>query len=278
MTFRSRLFLGMLAVVVLTTAASLLLAQRQNQSTYAALADQLFSLQSSSFRDLQAVADRTAIEEVTRLATSVRLFAAMEENDPAIYRIAADELRQGNYAFFRMLDRSGAMLPPVDGAGGMIDMETVASQVPSAALAASDGSVQLGFVVLQQSGRDLPFRILAASINSFGVHVGTLVLGQSVRAPAGSDATDATLHSALVAGGRLVGSALPASLVEGLVNNAGLDDARPGMDRTGSHDTPEGETWLYRRSLLNPDSLFPEAWLVSAISTASFDAEQRALA
>ncbi len=111
MSFRVRLLLAILAIVVLTTALSLVIAQRQNRATFQGLAGELFDLQSRSFRERQAIADAAAVDEIKRLATSVRLFAALEENDPDIYKITADELRLGDFGFFRLLDREGQLLP-----------------------------------------------------------------------------------------------------------------------------------------------------------------------
>lgn len=274
MSFRLRLLLAILAVVVLTTALSLLIAQRQNRATFQSLADELFNLQSESFRERQRLADAAAVDEIKRLANSVRLFAALEENDPDIYRITADELRLGDYGFFRLLDRDGQLMPPpVDGPGRLADLESIASRIPVDTLAAREGDVQLGFLMLRQgTAEPQPFRILAASISNFGMHVGTLVVGQKVAAPSrGEDAAATTpLLSALAIDGQVTGDAALASLPtpSGDGNEA---------DHIDSHSTADGTTWLYRRSVLNPGSLFDPAWLVSAISLAAFEAEQRAL-
>ena len=66
---------------------------------------------------------------------SVRLFAALEENDPEVYKIAGDELRLGEFAFFRLLDAHGDVIPPpADGRAGAFDLANVrGSLVPAAA-------------------------------------------------------------------------------------------------------------------------------------------------
>ena len=61
--------------------------------------------------------------EARRLAQSVRLFAALEEGDPEeVYKIASDELRLGEFAFFRLLDAEGKLIPPgADSRAGVFD-------------------------------------------------------------------------------------------------------------------------------------------------------------
>ena len=136
MAFSVRLLLAILAVVVITTSATLLIAQRQNRVTYRAVVDQLFELQSAAFLHEQEFRHAAAAAQAARLATSVRLFAALEERDPDLYKIAADELSSGDYAFFRLLDRDGVVLqPPEDSRAGMPELAD-ASLAPLSAAAA----------------------------------------------------------------------------------------------------------------------------------------------
>jgi class 3 adenylate cyclase len=275
MSFRVRLLLSILAVVVLTTALSLIIAQRQNRASFQNLADQLFRMQSDTFRERQEIADAAAVEEVRRLATSVRLFAALEEHDPDVYKIAGDELRLGEFGFFRLLDHSGQLLPlGAESPARLPGLEDFENRIPVEALAGREGDVQLGFLMLKQNaGAPEPYRVLAASITSFGLHVGTLVVGQRIEPPvvqiSGPDV--APVHSALAIEGQLAGD-------DGLAPLPTMQQGDAAEDRVDSFVSAAGETWLYRRSLLNVDSLFPAAWLVSALSLATFEAEQRTLA
>src|SRR4026209_3012914 len=104
MSFRAKLLQAIMGIVVVTTVASLFIAQRQNSDSYKAVVDDLFRHQLSSFQQEQEIRLAAAAQEVRRLADSVRLFAALEANDPEVYKIAGDELRVGDFDFFRLLN------------------------------------------------------------------------------------------------------------------------------------------------------------------------------
>ena len=91
MSFRARLLQAIMGIVVVTTVASLLIAQQQNSESHKAVVDDLFRNQLRSFQEEQEVRLAIAAKEAQRLAVSVRLFAALEANDPEIYKIAGDE-------------------------------------------------------------------------------------------------------------------------------------------------------------------------------------------
>lgn len=112
MSFRARLLQAIMSIVVVTTVASLLIAQRQNSDSYKAVLDDLFRHQLSSFQQEQGIRLTIASKEARRLADSVRLFAALEANDPEVYKIAGDELRLGDFAFFRLLNARGEIIAP----------------------------------------------------------------------------------------------------------------------------------------------------------------------
>ena len=126
MTFRTKLLQAILAVVAASTAASLFVAQRQSSESYGALVDELFRNQATAFEREHETRLEVAAGEIERLAMSVRLFAALEENDPEVYKVAGDELRLGEFAFFRLLDAHGNVIPPPsDGRAGVFDPANV---------------------------------------------------------------------------------------------------------------------------------------------------------
>ncbi|MBN8247297.1 MAG: HAMP domain-containing protein [Verrucomicrobia bacterium] len=121
---RLKLVLAMMAVVVLATGASLVVAQRRVREAYQRLADQQFEAQFNRFAELQA-ARLGAVGERCRSAvrTSVRLRAAAEETDAELlYLTGADELRvltgdspqNPRPAFFLFFDARGEVIPPPD--------------------------------------------------------------------------------------------------------------------------------------------------------------------
>lgn len=279
MAFSVRLLLAILTVVLITTSATLLISQRQNRATYRAVVDDLFTLQSAAFLREQEFRHAAAASQAARLATSVRLFAALEERDPDLYKIAADELRSGDYAFFRLLDRDGVVLKPTaDSRAGMLQLPDVSLEPLSAAAAngAERSDVQLGFMTLADSDNTLqPFRVLTMSINSFGSHVGSLVIAQLVSTTfsPGNNAASNPVRSALVINNQLISDEIDPATAQALQSKLDLPD------RDTARVVAVGEsTALYRKYVLNEGSVFPPAFLLSSISMASFDADQRALA
>src|SRR5258705_946826 len=182
MTFRTKLLQAILGVVIVTTAATLWIAQRQNSASYGAVVDELFRDQALAFRREHEVRLEAAAQEAERLAASVRLFAALEENDPEVYKIASDELRLGEFTFFRLLNARGELIPPpADGHAGVLDLDAVrGSLLPARIPPDARSSVQLGFIeVARGVGRSTRvYRILATPIVNFDTLVGTLILGQ----------------------------------------------------------------------------------------------------
>ena len=271
MTFRAKLLLAIVGVVVATTAASLAIAQRQNAASYRALVDELFRNETAAFQREQETRHEVAAEDVARLAGSVRLYAALEAGDPEVYKIARDELRLGEFTFFRLLDAHGAMIPaPLDARAGDIELDGANVALVPRELATNDRRVQLGFVASTTNAARV-YRLLAAPVVNFDARVGTLLLGQRLHMTPNGEARG--LRSALWIDGRLVGGDLPAEIVGPLAVRFAQMDAPSDAEIDAG-----GVAYRYQRFRLNPDSAYPATDLVSIFSMASFAAEQRALA
>ena len=275
MTFRTRLLLAILGVVVFTTAVSLLVAQRQHGSAYRTLGDELLSNQEAWFQRLQSGRQQQAAAMVGRLAGSVRLFAALEAQDPAVYQIAGDELRLGEFSFFRLLDASGQLIePPVEYGTHAPALPTWLTEARGFSTAANP-RVELGYVLVPGAEDGGIFRILAAQIRNFDRRVGTLLLGQRVTA-LGQQATDggtlAMTHSAFWLDDQLAGAGLPPDV------RTPLEAALAASPRAEAPLIQAGESsYRYEITPLNPDSAYPPAYLVSLFSMDGFVAEQRDL-
>jgi class 3 adenylate cyclase len=300
MTFRTKLLQAILAVVVLSTAASLYVVQRESSASYRALVDELFRNQAAAFEREHETRLEFAAEEAQRLATSVRLFAALEENDPEVYKIAGDELRLGEFSFFRLLDAHGDVIPPPsDGRAGTIDVAHVRGALaPSESLAASRAEsttqstttqvsgadlssanappgVQVGFIELMRDGKSsIVYRVLSTPIVNFDANVGSLILGERVRRlGTGPNQAHEGLHSALWVDNRLAGGdvpdALKAPLAAALQTNPSPTDAE--LDAGDKH-------YRYARFRLNEHSRYPPVDLVSVFPMGEFEAQQRGLA
>ena len=289
MTFRARLLQAILGVVAVATAASLYVAERQSRASHDALVDALFRQQTAAFQREQEGRHAQAAEQVARLATSVRLFAALEERDPEVYKIAGDELRLGDFKAFRLLDPRGAIVaPPADGRAGLLDTARLRpGLLPARPDAMYADAVELGFAFDQRQSpsRSGLYRVLATPIVNFDTRVGTLILVQHLPQFANEKASDDDLRPALWLDGQLVGGELPAALRDAL--SARLTTDRAAHLATHSTDTAErrdyteiavaGTTYRYQRMLLNAGSAYPPAWLISTFSMASLEARHREL-
>lgn len=253
MTFRAKLLQVIVALVVITTAATLVIAQRQNAEMFQGVVDRLFEAQMKAFRQSQELPIEAAKAEAKQLADSVRLFAALEEGDPeVVYQIAGDELRLGEFAFFRLLDVEGKLIPPGPEAraGAFDDQNLVGEWLPRGQ---GEEEVDFGFVATRQG---TVFRMLACVIRKFDQNVGTLVLGQPM-----------PRDTAIVMGGQLIGAGIPAPLRAPLLAQRG---------KSGQFAV-EGVEQRFMRFALNEGSRYPEADWVSVFSMAELTTQQRVL-
>jgi len=278
MTFRTKLLQAILAVVAASTAASLFVAQRQSSESYDALVDELFRSQATAFAREHEMRLEVAAGEIERLAMSVRLFAALEENDPEVYKVAGDELRLGEFAFFRLLDARGNVIPPpADGRAGVFDPANVrGALVPAGPAPNGAAKVQVGFIEMTRGAQpSVAYRIMSSPISNFETTVGTLILGQRIRRlGTEADQPNEGLHSAMWIDGSLVGGDVPAALHDPLA--VALDAP---VDASNDDElTAEGKNYRFDRFRLNEGSPYPPVDLVSVFPTAGFETQQRNLA
>jgi class 3 adenylate cyclase len=280
MSFRARLLRAILGIVIATTVASLLIAQHQNSESHKAVVNELFRHQLTSFQREQEIRLAVAAQEAKRLADSVRLFAALEANDPEVYKIAADELRLGDFSFFRLLNAHGEVIePPADGRAGLQDdLNAQKHLVPNVAHPGSASpKVQVGFLQVGQGDDVQVARIVASPITNFDKVVGTLILGQRIVGfrpePLDADAGQ-HLQSGFWLDGRLAGDNISGPLRDALTTT--LDKA--GTQETGAGElTAAGAEYRFAKFMLNTGSTYPPAYLVTAFSLAEFQVQQRLL-
>lgn len=281
MSFRTKLLQAIMGIVVVTTVASLLIAQQQNSVSHKAMVDDLFRYQLRSFQQEQEVRLAVAAKEAQRLADSVRLFAALEANDPEVYKIAGDELRLGDFAFFRLLNAQGGIIaPPEDGRAGLsadneLRRQVIPKLAPQTPVAAK---VQVGFILASQGAHAQVFRILASPIINFGTVVGTLILGQRIDGLSPERTGEQTAHrlrSGFWLDGRLIGDDIPGAVRDSLATTLTVAHTQNLGD---AEVTAEKKVYRYERFLLNEGSSYPPAYLVSVFSLAEFQSQQRLLA
>ena len=281
MTFRARLLASIVGVVTATTAATLFIAQSQNTASYQAVLDELFRSEVESFRDQQEQQLNVAKTEAAKLAESVRLFAALEEGDPEIYKIAGDELRLAELAFFRLTDSTGLIIPPPDESRN-VDSKLDAILAPLLSRIAggeplTGGEVQIGFVAKASDDAEI-LSLVYCPIRNFDNTVGGLLIGQPLRRGKSREAgAGSSLISGLLVGNRFhshVGDSTlgpdPGAALKAHVSVQ--SDAVPTWE-----DELGGRLFRADAHLLNRGSRFEPAWIVSLYPLDDLRRRQREL-
>src|SRR5947207_644190 len=95
LSFRMKLFAAMMLVVSGVTGAALLVTQQTVAASYEKIFRERFAAEADLFSAAQEARLAAVKDKCRELARSVRLIAAIEENDTALlYQIAFDELRE----------------------------------------------------------------------------------------------------------------------------------------------------------------------------------------
>jgi class 3 adenylate cyclase len=278
MTFRARLQQTILGVVAATTAAVLVVAQHQNSASFEGTVETLFQHQSASFqRDQQA--QTAAAQFQASLGDSVRVFAALEEGDPETYNVVSDEVRMSDFDFFRLASTEAGLLdPPENSRAGLLDPHIQARlhdqlRPVLEALAEADATVHHGFITLPggtttAAAAEL-YRVLALPIHKFDTTAGLLFLGQKV----------STLSAAAEEASRLLPFIVVGDSVHGPADATERATLLSHLRQTSVPSTLKlgGQDFRINQSLLNPDSAFPPATLVSLFPLAGFQQQQRTL-
>jgi signal transduction histidine kinase len=196
-------------VVLVVTGATLYLAEHGAQARYQEGLDAQFQDQMRLFTALQEARRQAITEKCAALSHSVRLRAALEEEDVEdLYRNALTEL-QGilnaktaptdkvdpeipRASFFRFLDAHGSVLSPREYPAGPIDQENLDQTLELMSRALHNVKEQtVGYMALNQ-GTDLTALrevVLTKVLDWDGKELGALVLGFPVRNITPADAT-----------------------------------------------------------------------------------------
>ena len=137
LSFRAKLLLAMMLIVVAITGATVYIAENNLHSNQAHLLDAQFQTQLRSFLTVQDLRSGAVAEKCRDVSRSVRLRAALEEKDVNdLYRNALAELQdifssnepdanngdqKVRASFFRFVDVNGAVLPAGDQPAGDAD-------------------------------------------------------------------------------------------------------------------------------------------------------------
>jgi hypothetical protein len=194
-SFRLKLLLAMMLIVLAVTGTTVYLAEKNQSATHQQLLDVQFQNQVRSFIAVQDARSAAITERCLTVSHSVRLRAALEERDvDDLYRNALAELqgilesdhedgtqtRSVRASFFRFFDSGGVLLTPGREPAGLTadrSLEEVLSAMGKTLRGGDEQSV--GYVALTRDTQPTALReVVLTKIRDWnGKELGTLVLG-----------------------------------------------------------------------------------------------------
>jgi signal transduction histidine kinase/CheY-like chemotaxis protein len=196
LSFRAKLLLALMLVVLAVTSVTLYLAAKNLRATHQQALDAQFQNQVRSFLAVQEAQSSAVAEKCRALSHSVRLRAALEERDvDDLYRNALAELQgilggdasssgRGNRSirasFFRFLDRNGVILSPGNQPDAATDQVLLDQALAPLGRVSSDVDEQsVGFIALARGNRPAALReVVLTKIRDWNARdLGALVLG-----------------------------------------------------------------------------------------------------
>jgi signal transduction histidine kinase len=201
LSFRAKLLLTLMLVVLTVTSVTLYLAEKNLRANHQSALDAEFQNQMRSFFAMQEAQSKAIKDQCLTLSHSVRLRAALEERDvDDLYRNALPEL-QGIFegedvagarandsvlaSFFRFLDRDGEILSPGNQPAGLRDQRLLHQALASMGRVLGDVEEQsVGFITLSRGNRPGALReVVLTKIRDWdGKTLGALALGFPIKA------------------------------------------------------------------------------------------------
>lgn len=197
-TFRVKLLIALMLIVVTVTGSTLYLAERNGQARYQESLDVQFQAQMRLFSALQDARLGVIMGKCQTLSHSVRLRAALEERDVEdLYQNALTELQgifggvaedRDNFdtsraSFCRFLDADGTILEPGQFSAGLIDRESLDQiLVPTDKTLRNVEKQTVGYIALARGNELSALRevVVTKVLDWDGKNLGALVLGFAV--------------------------------------------------------------------------------------------------
>lgn len=289
-SFRVKLMLAMMLVVLGITAIGLFLAQRNLAASVESGLQREFASELAALHGVQELRQAALAELCRVLVRKPRIHAALEDDArDLLYPIARDELRDVMHpgdqpnakqalqgAFYRFLDQKGTLISPPSGsdAGELRPTEESRLSLPSLFR-----ELQIGYLLRNvEADRETIVEVVTMPIISTESDeaIGALAIGFKPVGPGVLRATNG-LRSGIWLNGQLVFPSLTGSAQAGLADEVVRALGTP--DRTGSRVTVvlEGVPHLLFYGQLNPGSLFPPAYEVSIYPLTNLLERQRQL-
>lgn len=198
LSFRAKLLLAMMLVVLAVTIATVYLAEENRRTNHQRALDAQFQNQVQSFLKIQEAQSDAITEKCRALSHAVRLRAALEERDiDDAYQNALTELEGileqpgdsapggsppevGRASFFRFLDADGAILPPENHPVGLTDQPSLDEALSTMGRVLRENDEQaVGYIALARGNQPTALRqvVLTKIRDPSGSSLGTLVVG-----------------------------------------------------------------------------------------------------
>jgi signal transduction histidine kinase len=196
LSFRAKLLLAMMLVVLAVTTATVYLAEKNRRANQQQVLDAQFQSRVQSFLKIQEAQSDIITEKCLVISHAVRLRAALEERDiDDLYQNALTELegmleRSGSSSenaadvtrasFFRFLDADGLVLPPERYPAGLTDQPSLDESLSSLGkMLRPEDDQAVGFIALARGNRPAALRkvVLTTIRDPAGRSLGALVVG-----------------------------------------------------------------------------------------------------
>src|ERR1700704_269282 len=196
LSFRAKLLLAMMLVVLAVTTATVYLAEKNRRTNQQQVLDAQFQSRVQSFLKIQEAQSDIITEKCLAISHAVRLRAALEERDiDDLYQNALTELEGmldhpgtstenatdlTRASFFRFLDADGLVLPPERHPAGLTDLPSLDESLSSLGKTLRPEDDQaVGFIALARGNRPTALRkvVLTPIRDPGGRSLGALAVG-----------------------------------------------------------------------------------------------------
>ena len=293
-SFRGKVLLAMMFVVIAITGATLYVSETNLRATYQEAFDAQFQNQVRSFVARQEAQSSAIAEKCLALSRSVRLRAALAEKDSEdLYQNALTELQgilesrdtvlDNNAAprasFFRFFDNTGAIVSPGDNNAAIgVDRNVDEALAPIGKALQDLEQQSIAFIALSRGHQPQALREVVATtiVDWKGETLGALVLGFPLAHPAKTQpSSEAAIKTGIWLNGQLYAAGL--STVDRRVVAAHIEQAT--KESAAGHVAVNLGTasYLLFYKALDPDAQFLPAYQVCLYPLAAWLREQQIL-
>jgi len=295
LSFRAKLLLGMMVIVLGVTIATVYLAEENRRTNQERALDAQFQNQVQAFLKIQETQSEAITDKCRALSRAVRIRAALEERDvDDMYRNALTELEGilehpgdspdtssdvGRASFFRFLDAEGHVLSPEGHPAGLTDQSSLPEALSAMGKVLREADEQsVGYIALARGNQPAALRqvVLTKIRDPGGRTLGTLVVGFPIGHLQDSESgREAAIQSGIWLNQRLYMENLGALDRRLIAQQIGATASRE-MGGRFRVDLENGPHLLYYKAL-DPGTQFAPAYQVCLYSLAVSIREEEAL-